>query len=97
MPSSRRCLICVQPTLVVANQMLRSVHPANPLKADAHFHLDKRKSADTRVAEAWQLFHQRCAPAAGGLCRSLDCFIWSARLSDSPSTMSMNDSTQGCL
>lgn len=55
----RRCLICELPTLVVANQMLWSAHPANPLKAAAHFHLGKRKPAETRIHEAWQLFQQR--------------------------------------
>jgi hypothetical protein len=56
-----RCLICELPSLVVANQMLWSAHPANPLKATAHFHLGKRKPAEARIHEAWQLFQQRCA------------------------------------
>lgn len=54
-----RCLICELPTLVVANQMLWSVHPVNPLKAGAGFHLGKRKSAETRLHEGWHLFLQR--------------------------------------
>ena len=58
----RRCKLCVLPSLVMANQHLWSIHPANPFNASEPFGAGKRVPALDRIHKAWDLFTKACAP-----------------------------------
>ena len=57
-----RCKLCVLPSLVMANQHLWSIHPANPFNASEPFGAGKRVPALDRIHKAWDLFTKACAP-----------------------------------
>eukprot|EP00208_Stichococcus_sp_RCC1054_P003523 CAMPEP_0206148892 /NCGR_PEP_ID=MMETSP1473-20131121/37494_1 /ASSEMBLY_ACC=CAM_ASM_001109 /TAXON_ID=1461547 /ORGANISM="Stichococcus sp, Strain RCC1054" /LENGTH=999 /DNA_ID=CAMNT_0053546325 /DNA_START=14 /DNA_END=3011 /DNA_ORIENTATION=- len=52
-----RCFQCVLPTAILANQMVHSAHPVNPLGPEVPFYLKKSQPAEDRARNAWELFN----------------------------------------